>query len=152
MPTVSVGFDDGEGNPSPDELAQYGPTLYVQIGFDPSYDPSHADHPNLPGTLYPVLVDTGAMTSCIDSDLAMSLGLPIVDREVIVGVHGPSVVNVHLAQIYVPDLEFIVSGRFSGVHLTAGGQRHFALLGRTFLRNFTMTYEGRAGIVTISND
>jgi hypothetical protein len=38
------------------------------------------------------------------------------------------------------------------VDRAAGGQRHFALLGRTFLRNFTMTYEGRAGVVTISND
>jgi hypothetical protein len=36
--------------------------------------------------------------------------------------------------------------------LLAGGQNHAALIGRTFLRHFTMTYEGRTGTVIISND
>ena len=42
-------------------------------------------------------------------------------------------VTVHLAQIYVPSLDFTVYGRFSAVHLAAGGQAHQALIGRTFL-------------------
>lgn len=46
-------------------------------------------------------------------------------------------------------------GRIRGakpIDLAAGGQAHLALIGRTFLRNFTMVYEGRTGTVTIHND
>ena len=44
------------------------------------------------------------------------------------------------------------SGRFAGVHLRAGGQPHFALIGRTFLEDFTMRYEGKTGMVTLSSE
>lgn len=98
------------------------------------------------------LVDTGAMESCIDSLLAAQLGLPIVDRRKVSGVHGSQEVNVHLAQVHVPSLKVTIYGAFAGVHLAAGGQAHNALIGRTFLRNFTMVYEGRTGTVTLSND
>ena len=56
----------------------------------------------------------------------------------------------HLAQIYVPALDFTMYGVFAGVHLTAGGQPHYALMGRTFLQEFTLVYEGRTGTVTLS--
>ena len=65
---------------------------------------------------------------------------------------GPHEFNYHLAQIYVPDLDHTIYGQFAGVHLAAGGQPHVALIGRTFLRDYTMTYEGRTGQVTLSND
>ena len=82
----------------------------------------------------------------------MELGLPIVDRQRVAGAQGASEVNRHLAQIYVPELDWVVYGAFAGVHLTAGGQPHVALIGRTFLENFTLTYEGPTGRVTIDND
>jgi hypothetical protein len=41
-------------------------------------------------------------------------------------------------------------GEFAGVQLAAGGQRHQALVGRTFLQRFTMAYDGRTGEVTIA--
>ena len=92
------------------------------------------------------------MTSCIDSALAIELRLPVMDREDISGVHGVLAANVHLAHIYLPGLNWTVYGRFHGVHLSEGGQPHSALIGRTFLQDFTMVYEGRTGSVTISND
>ena len=55
----------------------------------------------------------------------------------------------HLAQIHAPELNFTVYGAFAGVLLRAGGQPHAALLGRTFLRRFTMTYEGETGAVSL---
>ena len=146
MPTVRIGFDEIAGLPSPGQLVQYGPTIPVQVGFDPEYYPVSSEPPNLPDHMYPALVDTGATTSCIDSDLALNLGLPIVNRRIIAGVHGISTVNIHLAQIYVPDLEFTDYGEFAGVHLSAGGQPYFALLGRTFLLDFTMTYRVERGL------
>ena len=152
MPTTKCGFADQTGQSGRDALALYGPTLFVQIGFDPASRPSDGPNPNLPPDKHPALVDTGATESCIDSELALILNLPIVDRQKVAGVHGADTVNVHLAQIHVPSLDFTVYGRFAGVHLRAGGQPHFALIGRTFLRNFTMTYEGRTGNVILSND
>jgi hypothetical protein len=83
--------------------------------------------------------------------LAASLHLPIVDRRRVSGVNGAMEVNMHLAQVHVPALRFTIYGLFSGVHLTAGGQQHAVLIGRTFLRSFVMTYEGNTGTVTLAH-
>ena len=152
MPTTRVGFDDDRNLLGRDALVRSGPTIYVNIGFDAAYQPGVSGRPDLPDRQWPALVDTGAMASCIDSALAMELGLPVVDREHIAGVQGAFAVNVHLAQMYLPGLNWTVYGRFHGVHLSDGGQPHSALIGRTFLRSFTMVYDGRTGSVTISND
>ena len=95
------------------------------------------------------LVDTGASESCIDSLLATELGLPVVDRRSVSGTHGAHPVNVHLAQVYVPTLDFTIFATFAGVHLATGGQRHRALIGRTFLQSFQMVYDGPTGSVVI---
>ena len=125
-------------------LVLFGPTLRVQIGFDMDFRPNAG--------VQRALVDTGATDSCIDSALAMDLRLPIVGRQRVAGVHGVDEVNMHLARIHVPDLREMLFGRFAGVHLAAGGQPHAALLGRTFLQHFTMSYDGRQGTVTLNND
>lgn len=127
-----------------------GPTLRVRVGFDPAFP--HGGVPDLPAGTFHALVDTGAGVSCIDSDLARELELPIVDRGRIAGVLGADEVNFHLAQIYVPGLDGTVNGIFAGVHLAAGGQPHAVLLGRDFLNFFTMRYDGRTGSVTLSDD
>jgi hypothetical protein len=68
------------------------------------------------------------------------------------GVHGAKEVNVHLAQVYIPSLKYTIYGAFSGVDLRAGGQAHSALIGRTFLRQFKMIYDGPTGDVELSSD
>ena len=146
MPTTNCGFD------SPHELALYGPTLIVEIGFDANYRSTDSSKPELPSSPLPALVDTGAGESCIDSELAATLNLPIVNRREIAGAGGVTEVNVHLAQIYVPELAWTIYGRFSGVHLAAGGQWHYALIGRTFLRHFNMHYAGPTGVVILTNE
>jgi len=130
-----------------------GPTLAVDIGFDPNYNPAAIPYvtptPGITGVN--ALVDTGAMVSCIDNLLAAQLDLPVVDRRPVSGIHGSRDANMYLAQIHVPSLGFTIYGEFVGVDLQAGGQVHSALIGRTFLRNFNMVYEGRSGSVTISS-
>lgn len=123
--------------------------LDVQVGFDPTFSPGPS---NLPPRLYNALVDTGALESCIDSDLAKALHLPVVDRMQIAGAQGASETNVHLGQIHVPALEITIFGRFAAVDLSAGGQPYLALIGRSFLQQFSMIYDGRSGVVIISND
>ena len=146
MPTINCGF----GNPY--ELALKGPTIAVEIGIDLDFRPGPELRPALPSNLLPALVDTGALESCVDDELATRLNLPIVNHGQISGVGGTLNVNEYMAQIYIPELNFTILGPFAGVQLTAGGQSHYALLGRTFLRHFNMAYEGRTGSVIISND
>ena len=129
-----------------------GPTLRVQIGFDSDFNASTNTKVSLPETLHPALVDSGATESCIDSALAKVLDLPIVDEEYRSGAHGKHKLNIHLAQIYIPELDWTIFGKFAGVHLIAGGQPHYALIGRTFLQDFTMVYEGNTGVVTIRKE
>lgn len=143
MPTAECGLDSAAA------LARLGPTLWVEIGFDPNFAAGADGRPDRAPSPLPALVDTGAVESCIDSDLAATLKLPIVDRQNMSGAHGASEVNMHLAQIYVPDLDHAVAGAFAGVHLTAGGQPHYALIGRNFLLHYTMIYEGGTGKVSL---
>jgi predicted aspartyl protease len=151
MAETSCGFSDiPDGAKGSELLVAYGPTLLVDIGFDAAFkttQPATCPIPGMKGLQ--ALVDTGATESCIDSLLASQLNLPIVDKRMIGGVHGSLQVNVHLAQVHIPSLDFTIYGMFSGVHLTAGGQQHKALLGRTFLRHCSMSYEGATGKVII---
>lgn len=108
MARAECGF---EGRP--DELVQYGPTIVVRIGFSPEVSFDSGDRASLPSTQFFALVDTGASESCIDSAVAMELGLPVVDREMVAGVHGAAPANVHLAHIYIPDMD--MSGSMVGL-------------------------------------
>ena len=146
MPEVECGFLN-----QPDLLVNLGPTIKVQIGFDQNYSANSGRIPYLPPQDYHALIDTGATESCIDSTIAIALGLPVINERDVSGVHGQAKVNVHLAQIYIPALQFTQYGAFSGVHLHAGGQPHSALLGRTLLRHMTMTHTGGTGSVILSH-
>lgn len=152
MPTASASLGGTPNLTSQQALTQFGPILSVRVGFDRSFEPSHSLSPNLPEELLSALVDTGAGESCIDSDLAKALQLPRVDQRMVSGVGGEFKTSTYLAQIYVPALEITLYGGFAGVHLNSGGQPYSALLGRTFLQHFTMTYEGRTGVVLIGDD
>lgn len=152
MPQVGAGFPDVPGQDPTLALGLIGPTLYVDIGFDPGYKPGAGpETPPVAGIKQIwALVDTGAQECCIDAQLAVSLGLPVVDQKQVCGSAGAHTVSIYLAQIHVPALTFTVWGQFAGIYLAAGGQRHQALLGRSFLQRFTMTYVGNTGEVTIS--
>jgi predicted aspartyl protease len=151
-PTVNCGFGTVGPLAGSDRLVITGPTLLVNIGFDSTFNPTTVGQvPVAAMTNLPALVDTGATISCIDSGLAMQLNLPIVDRQKICGSGGEHEVNMHLAQIHVPALNYTIYGSFAAVDLIAGGQGHHALIGRSFLRRFTMIYNGVTGEVTISS-
>ena len=153
MLSAKCGFIDVPGGAlAADLLVQWGPTVLVNIGFDPNYVGGAKAAPPVPGmTGLPALVDSGAHESCIDSLLAAQLNLPIINRRMLAGAHGAKEVNVHLAQVYIPSLNYTIYGAFSGVELRAGGSAHSALIGRTFLRQFKMIYDGPTGDVELSS-
>ena len=144
MPAIEAGFSDSG------TLFRFGPTIYVQIGLDPTHR-TEGQLPKLSDVSLPALVDTGATLSCINSSLAERLQLPVVDKKSVIGVHGPVQTDFYAAQIYTPALKLVTHGIFAGLPLIGSGQLHYALIGRSFLKAFTMTYEGRTGRVTISN-
>lgn len=145
MSSVDCGFSNG------DDLIKYGPTLLVDVGFDPTFDPEKEGTIPIPSIQQVhAVVDTGATISCIDKRLATQLKLPIVDRANFGGISGNYLADMHASQIYIPALDFIQYGSFAGVDLISGGQRHFVLIGRTFLNSFQMNYNGITGKVVIS--
>jgi predicted aspartyl protease len=150
MPIVDCGFVDIPEVSASTQLQLYGPSIPVDIGFDPSYDHKSGKVPEAAIRQVPALVDTGSTESCIDDALAQELNLPLVDRAHVAGVGGAHEVSVYLAQVHVPRLNFTVYGRFAGVHLRVGGQLHRAILGRTFLRSMILIYDGRDGSVRIT--
>jgi len=153
MPDANCGFDGRTQSPAeaPKLLVVLGPSLTVDIGFDPTFDPAKTGtHPTPQLKAVRALVDTGATSSCIDADVAAALNLPIIDRRQIAGVGGVHEVNFHVGQIYVPELDHTLYGLFAGVALSAGGQFHVALIGRDFLQHMTMNYDGLTGRVTIT--
>jgi len=150
MASSGCGFSDVPGGASgSDLLAFYGPTLLVDIGFDSNFNPALTTPPVAGIKGIRALVDTGASLSCIDSFLATQLNLPVVDRQMVSGIHGGGEVNMHLAQVHIPSLGGTIYGGFAGVHLQAGGQVHKAIIGRAFFRHCKIVYEGHTGNVTI---
>ena len=134
-----------------DLLISFGPTLKVDIGFDPTFVPTQQAAPVAGVTGLDALVDSGATECCIDALLAAQLNLPMVNQRPIAGAHGARIAPIFMAQMVIPTLGITMYEEFAGVDLVAGGQLHHALLGRSFLARCTMTYDGATGAVSISS-
>ncbi len=137
-------------------LVQFGPTIVVDIGFDPRVIsptfPVAAGFQLIPPIQgVPALVDTGALQSCIDEQLAQQLQLPLVNTHQVSGIGGSTILNVYLAHITIPTLGTMQYGLFSGAQLAQGGQPHRAIIGRTLLKDMMLIYDGRAGSVKLVN-
>ena len=148
MPIIEAGVKNSNDQIDPIQLVQVGPSIEVSIGHFRT-----GGAPRVPPTedvFTLALVDTGATESCIDISLAQNLDLPVVDKMTISGVGGAKTHDVYMAQIHIPVLKFTQYGKFAGVDLDGGGQQHKALLGRSFLQNTIMIYDGLRGQVTIT--
>lgn len=153
MSTANCGFPDVPEDTRSALLVEVGPSIPVQIGYDPGFDDATESMPMLPPDLYSALVDTGASGNSIDTALAVQLRLPVaVYDAVIAGSVGEHTTNIYLAQIYIPDLNLTIDGRFTGVNLSGGGQLHRAIIGRSFLQGFVLHYDGRTGEVTLGDE
>jgi predicted aspartyl protease len=163
MPIVECGFPAGLLVPGSsalsgkDALVQHGPTILVDIGFDPVFFgtalppvPGATSIPvAIPSVQVPALIDTGACESCIDEQLAQQLQLPLINTTVRSGIGGSITLNMYLAHITIPGV-VVEYGQFTGVHLQAGGQFHRALIGRKRLDDVLLVYDGSTGIVRLA--
>jgi len=105
--------------------------------------------PDLPEKRVKALIDTGAGGDCIDDELARRLRLPIHDEGEISGVGGRHRAFIYTTRIYVPKLGKLLFQPFTGVKLHEGEQWHRGILGRSFLRQYKLAYDGRTGTVDI---
>lgn len=148
MTAVNCSFEDNPGL-----LIRLGPTLTAQVGYDPNFRPSAGTLPEISTWPYDALVDTGSAVTCIDIGLANTLKLPVVGQfGDVASVFGPGQAIGYSATIHLPELNATFSGNVIGAHLEAGGQRHSVIIGRDFLRQFHLSYDGRTGAVTLGND
>lgn len=151
MTSVPAGFRVGKGGLSAsDLLVHLGPTLMVDIGLKSRSAPG--DKPDLECKRIKALIDTGAGGDCIDDELARKLRLPVTEEGEISGVGGRHNASIYTARIYVPSLNRLLFQQFTGVKLTEGRQFQSVILGRTFLREYRMIYDGMTGQVDITND
>ena len=151
MRTAQAGFRQGlPGESAADLLVRVGPTIRVDIGLKSRAAPDQP--PDLPMKDVQALIDTGAGGECIDDDLAVRLGLPITEEGWISGVGGRHRAVIYTARIYVPALDRRLFQRFTGVRLSEGDQKHRVILGRTFLRQYRVIYDGGTGAVEIIED
>jgi len=149
MPSSQAGFKSGANGLSPaDLLVELGPTVRVDIGLK-SRSPAGGS-PDLAEKRIRALIDTGAGGDCIDDELARRLGLPITDEGEISGVGGRHSAAIYTARVYIPSLDRLLFQPFTGVKLHEGGQWHRVILGRTFLRQYRLAYDGASGQVELS--
>jgi len=134
-----------------DLLAFCGPTLEVDIGLDQKYDPDRpAVVPKLAQQRVRALVDTGATASYIDSQVARRLGLPQIDKETVtLALGGQQIIVTYLAHVHIPSLFFTLVGPFGGLDLRPLNVA--AVLGREFLMDWKLKYDGTTGVVTLES-
>jgi hypothetical protein len=128
-----------------EELAIVGPMLEVQVGFDPRFAPDaihRVARPAIPLRTYLALIDTGCSHGTIDAALARELDLPVVGSTVCTGSQGRHEVQVCEGQVYLPAFDHTVFGQFGMTRLPAPER---VILGRTFLRGWTLIYNGQIG-------
>jgi hypothetical protein len=148
MPSIQAGFKSGVAGEGPaDLLVRLGPTIQVDIGLKSRAAPG--EPPDLPAKKIKALIDTGAGGDCIDDDLARRLRLPIHDEGEISGVGGRHHAFIYTARIHVPGLGRLLFQPFTGVKLQEGEQWHRVILGRSFLRQYRLVYDGVSGQVEI---
>ena len=133
-----------------DGLLKTGPTIASVLSVDTTPIAGWPDgHQNFQLN---ALIDTGASGNCIDEQLARSLLLPIVDFVPVSGIDGAKQRPRFLAVVHLPHLNHTIFGLFTGVSLIGGRNSppYQVLLGREFLRNFSMVYTGQTGEVIIT--
>jgi predicted aspartyl protease len=129
------------------ELAAVGPVVEIVIRAPgpPLRSPDWKPGFNRESVPARGLIDTGASDVCIDARMAVELGLTETGQEPVGVAGGVSVFStVYAGILEVPELGF--SELMPLYSLKMRHPTHDVLLGRSFLRNFIVTFDGPEGI------
>jgi len=131
-------------------LEYHGPNIEVHIGLDPTWTKDQPRAPRPDRSNLKALIDTGAQESCIDGALAVELGLPVINQRNVGGLGvGALKVDVHNAQVHVPMLRYTIRGPFAAIPGLVDRIHYPIILGRSFLKDCKLMYDGKTGDVTI---
>ena len=129
-------------------LEYHGPRIGVSIGLDATWTKDQPRAPRPDKSNLAALIDTGAQYTCIDSALADEIRLPVVNKQRVGGV-GLLTVDVYNGQIHVGLLRYTIHGPIAGIPGLEDRIHVPVVLGRAFLRDCKLVYDGRSGEVTI---
>lgn len=94
------------------------------------------------------LIDTGASDVCIDYRVALELGLREINQATVGVVGGSTLAKIYMGRLIVPDVGF---DRVCPLYaLKVRQPTHDVLLGRSFLENYIVTFDGPAGTFTFA--
>lgn len=130
-------------------LEYHGPRIGVSIGLDPTWTKDQSRAPQADKNNLAALIDTGAQYTCIDSAVATEIHLPVIDKQRVGGV-GLLVVDVYNGQIHIGLLRYTIHGPIAGIPGLEDRIHVPVVLGRAFLRDFLLTYNGRTGDAQIN--
>jgi hypothetical protein len=144
---IECGSQDPNQKISPSKILRLrGPIIPLRVG--PPLNPNAPAPPAGQVKNVNALIDTGASDSCIDNALAKSLSLKVIDCRPFGGVAGKADHDIYLGQIIVDNLRMQKNGRLVGVEM--GGTHTQMIVGRDFLDNLIMIYDGASGTVTLA--
>ena len=136
--SVEIGHEN-----RPDLLLNDGLILEVLVG-------STREKLNRPQTPLRALIDTGAHFCFIDVAIADSLSLVPRGSAPVHGFGGTKNAPVFVGVIYVPESDYYWPDQIRGFRLPEGDSDFQVILGRRFLRNFELKYNGLTGKCTLT--
>ena len=151
--------EKGDVRPAPEFMVRLGPVVQVTIHVPDDVAQAYADRGETsppPNNGY-AIIDTGATTTCFDVEAAKAAGLPqIGDADMSSASHTSSRVPVFAGKIFVPGLGIGINipegmgANLSSINLNSDGEALVALLGRDFLQNTVLVYNGPDGHFSLS--
>ena len=161
MPILNIQFEAGEA-PQPDgstvmiepkiALAMRGPLVQVIFGLGAAMATQLVQQGQpVPAPVSGLgMIDTGASTTCIDEAAAQAMGLPVIDVvQMTSASHASTPANVYPIQLQLIGTPIRVEiQRAVGAELKTQGL--LVLIGRDFLANCTLFYNGFTGSITLA--
>lgn len=118
------------------ELWVSGPIIEISL---------HGADPKILEETLDGIIDTGASVICLDKRIAIRLGLTAVNRKLMEVADGSQVeATVYMAEMAIAGLGFKDWVEVYALPMTRPSQR--VLLGRSFLKNYLVTYNGPEGL------
>jgi hypothetical protein len=147
MPILSFDLPSDFDFTSADSIREAGPRIRIDIARASGPDPNEPHFKTSDQVL--ALIDTGASISIVRRGFADQLGAHAVDTTMIYGIHDtrgkPS--PVYQLRYRVESLQEAQFARFVGVDLVPSIP---VVLGREFLADKIMVYDGKVGRVTLA--
>ena len=161
--TGHVKTADGDSRPAPEILARYGPIIQVTIHLPDLVQRAYSERGDeVPAPVNGIaLIDTGATITCIDRKAAEKASLPVTGVTTMSSAsHANQECPTYASKIVFPSINFTVENAM-GANLTSlggkvidtdinAGNDLIVLLGRDFLANAILIYNGPTGAFSLA--